>query len=303
MVTASESPTVATVQTAPPAPRDRGDPLEAVLHFGTRAARQGLIAGLVIGLLSHGIFGGRALTSPFEMYKWAVGAREDIHQYLWSTYDVEVVKPPPAPEPEPPKPEEDTKETDVPKPVNNTPTAPAEPPPPAAQAGKVLTAPADPDEPVDLTGNGFVTGEADSYVGGVTAAAGTGKTASYNPAATVGGVAGGTGTGKPPPPPPPKDDGPDRSRAATVTSGSNWSSCPFPPEADADQVDYAVVTLVVTVRPDGSAQSVRVTQDPGHGFGRSARMCALSQRYVTALDRGGNATVGTTAPIRVIFTR
>lgn len=302
MATTSERHVIASPRTATTPARDRGDPLEAVLHLGNQATRRGLVVGLLVGLISHGMFGGQALASPVDMYKWAVGAREDIHQFLWSTYDVEVVKPPPPPVPEPPKPEDEPKDTETPKPVSTAPAAPTEPPPPAAQAGKVLTAPADPDEPVDLTGNGFVTGEADSYIGGVTAAAGTGTTATTSPAATVGGVPGGTGTGKPPPPPP-VQEGPDRSRAATVSSGSNWSSCPFPPEADADQIDYAVVTLVVTVRPDGSAQSVRVTQDPGHGFGRSARMCALGQRYVTALDRGGNATAGTTAPIRVIFTR
>ncbi len=280
---------------------DRGDPLEAVLHFGTRATRRGLIFGLLVGLVSHASFTSRAFASPVDVYNWAVNTRDDIHQYLWSTYDIDVVKPPPppAPEPDPPKPPE-PQEIAAPKPIATSNTPAAEPPPAPAQAGKIISAPTDPNDPVDLTGDGFVTGEANSYVGGVTAAAGTATTPVTNRAAVVGGVPGATGTGKPAPP---KDDGPDRSRAATVTSGSNWSSCPFPPEADADQVDYAVVTLVVTVRPDGSAQSVRVTQDPGHGFGRSARMCALAQRYVTALDRGGNPVAGTTAPIRVIFTR
>lgn len=280
--------------------RDRGDPLEAVIGFGSRAARNGMIAGLIVGFLTHGAFGGRALASPVEMFKWASFAREDIHQFLWAMYDVDVVKPPP-PTPEPPKaPEEDT---ETPKPANlPTPTAPEAPPPPAAQAGKVLTAAADPNEPVDLTGNGFVTGEGEAYTGGVTAAAGTGTVATYNPTAKVGGTPGGTGSGKSQPPPP-KDDGPDRSRPANVSPGANWAACPFPPEADADQVDYAVVTIVVTVRPDGSALSVRVAQDPGHGFGRAARMCALSQRYVTSLDRSGTPVSGTTPPVRVIFTR
>ncbi len=303
MVTTSEHHIYPTRFTSTSA-RDRGDPLEAVLHFGSRAAHRGIIFGFVVGLLSHGAFGGRALASPVDMHAWAVAAREDIHQFLWSTYDVDIVKPPPPPDPDPPKPpEDDPREDEAPKPVAATAAQPEEPPPPAAQAGKVLTAPSDPDEPVDLTGEGFVTGEADSYVGGVTAAAGTGTVATTNPAATVGGVPGATGTGKPAAPSPARDEGPDRSRAATVTPGASWSSCPFPPEADADQVDYAVVMLVVTVRPDGSAQSVRVTQDPGHGFGRAARMCALGQRYVAALDRAGNPTTGTTAPIRVIFTR
>ena len=52
-----------------------------------------------------------------------------------------------------------------------TPAAPPPPPPPAAKAGKVLTAPEDPNAPLDMTGDGFVTGDGDAYVGGVTAAA------------------------------------------------------------------------------------------------------------------------------------
>ncbi|HPB98387.1 MAG TPA: energy transducer TonB, partial [Polyangiaceae bacterium] len=105
------------------------------------------------------------------------------------------------------------------------------------------------------------------------------------------------------PPAPSQLSGPDCSRGATIAQGTNWSSCPFPPEADVDQVDYAVVTLVVTVRADGTARSVQVVSDPGHGFGRAARMCALSKRYQPAWDRDGNAIMATTPPIRVTFTR
>jgi len=43
--------------------------------------------------------------------------------------------------------------------------------------------------------------------------------------------------------------------------------------------------------------------EPGHGFGRAARMCALTKRYTPALDRDGNPVVGTTPPINVTFTR
>jgi protein TonB len=59
----------------------------------------------------------------------------------------------------------------------------------------------------------------------------------------------------------------------------------------------------VTVRPDGSAQSVKVLSDPGNGFGRAARTCALSQRFEAAFDRTGQAITGTTAPFTVRFTR
>ncbi len=284
---------------------DRGDPFAAVMDFGRRATRTGLIVGFTAATATHGVFGGQALAAPTAMRLWAERAQKDIHDFLWSTYDIEVVKPPPAPEPEEKKEEEPKDEEEKPEPrvPEAAPAEPPPPPPPAAQAGKLLTAPEEPDAPVDLTGDGFVTGNADSFVGGVTAAAGTGTTATYNPAASPTGKPGGTGTSSKAPPPAPKPTGPDRSRAATIASGANWSSCPFPSEADVDQVDYAVVTLVVTVRPDGTPRSVQVVSDPGHGFGRAARMCALSKRYTPAWDRDGNAIMGTTPPIRVTFTR
>jgi protein TonB len=59
----------------------------------------------------------------------------------------------------------------------------------------------------------------------------------------------------------------------------------------------------VTVRPDGSALSVKVVSDPGHGFGRAARECALRQMYMPARDKQGHPVVGTTPPINVKFTR
>lgn len=279
------------------------------MHFGSRATRVGLIVGFSLATLSHAAFAGRALTAPVDMRMWAEQAREQIHEFLWATYDIEVVKPPPEPEPEEPEevePEEAEPEEVEPEPAplpEAPPDEPPPPPPPAAEAGKVLTAPEEPDAPLDMTGEGFVTGEGDEYVGGVTAAAGTGSAATYNTAASPTGKPGGTGTTTKAPPPPPKPKGPDRSRSATIGSGTNWSSCPFPPEADVDQIDYAVVTLAITVRPDGTPRSVRVMNDPGHGFGRAARMCALSKRYTPALNRKGKAIVGTTPPVRVTFTR
>lgn len=278
------------------------DPFAAVMAFGSGAVRTGLAIGFAIATLSHGAFGGRVLASPTDMRHWFESARDEIHGYLWAAYDIDMVKLKAAepPKPEPPKPEEKP-DPEQPTPVAQRDPAQAAPPPPAAQAGKVLTAPADPNEAVDLTGNTFVTGDGKEYVGGVTAAAGTGSTATYNPAATVGGKPGGTGTG-PVSSAPVVQQGPDRSKPPGIAGGS-WSSCDFPPEADQDQVDYAVVIIVVTVRTDGSAQSVKVMSDPGHGFGRAARMCALSKKYSPAMDRDGNPAVGTTPPIHVTFTR
>jgi protein TonB len=99
-------------------------------------------------------------------------------------------------------------------------------------------------------------------------------------------------------PPPP---GPDRSRAASLSGGTQWS-CPFPPEADTAQIDEAFVSLKVDVRADGTPTAVSVLQDPGNGFGREARRCAMNKRYQTALDHDGTPIDGTWRA-RVHFSR
>jgi protein TonB len=180
------------------------------------------------------------------------------------------------------------------------PAKPAEPPPAPAEAGKVLTAASDPDEPLDLTDQGFVSGESDRFAGGVTAKAGTSKVAVRDTNAKVGGVPGGTGTDlKPPPPPPPKVD---LSRPASPAS-MNWEDCGFPPEADVEQIDFMRVTVIVTVGLDGRAQNATVLKDPGYGFGRFARQCAMRKTYTVGLDSNGKPTVTTTPPFIVRFTR
>jgi protein TonB len=165
----------------------------------------------------------------------------------------------------------------------------------------VLTQKEDPDKIEDLTGNTIVNGEGTAAFG-QQSAAGKGDKPVLNPAASLTGVPGGTGSSKGPPPPPPQPTGPDLSRAASPAGGTSWN-CPFPPEADADQIDEARASLVVTVRPDGTPLSVSVVSDPGHGFGRAARMCALTRRFTPALDKTGQAIAGSTPPFNVRFTR
>src|SRR5262249_646709 len=149
-----------------------------------------------------------------------------------------------------------------------------------------------------LTGNTFVTGNADSYAGGVTASNGTSKTAVRDPRAGVNGVPGGRGA------PAPVSSGPavSLSRPPGVSGKTEWD-CPFPPEADAERIDFQRVQVVVTVRPDGSAQAVKVLGDPGHGFGRAARDCAMRQRYSPGLDVEGRPVLASMPPIYVRFTR
>jgi protein TonB len=173
----------------------------------------------------------------------------------------------------------------------------ATPPPAPAQASKVLTQEAKPDEPLDLTGNTFVTGNAETFAGGFTAGNGTNANAVRAiPSPT------GAPTAAPAQAAPPPETGPDLSRTASLGGGSEWS-CPFPGEADTAQIDEAYVTLQVDVRPDGTPTAARVLADPGNGFGREARRCAMNKHYATALDHGGNAVAGTTKAFRVHFRR
>jgi protein TonB len=159
----------------------------------------------------------------------------------------------------------------------------------------VLTAEPDPDEPVDF-GNTFVSGEGDRFAGGVTAAAGTSKTAVRDAAA----VATGVGTGAPKPAPLPAAPAVDRSRPPTPLS-KNWD-CPFPSEAEAEGINAIKVQVVVTVSPDGRPRNVTVLKDPGFGFGRAARACALRNAYTPALDPTGKP-IEQSFSVAVRFTR
>ncbi|HEY8943069.1 MAG TPA: energy transducer TonB, partial [Polyangiaceae bacterium] len=79
--------------------------------------------------------------------------------------------------------------------------------------------------------------------------------------------------------------------------------CGFPAEADIEGINYAVVTLAVTVGSDGRAKSVTVVKDPGYGFGKLARTCAVRKPYITALDPYGKPLTRTTPPFNVRFER
>ena len=76
----------------------------------------------------------------------------------------------------------------------------------------------------------------------------------------------------------------------------------FSPQADADQIDFQRVQIIVTVRPDGTAQDVRVAGKPAHGFGRQARQCALAKKWNPGADRQGQPILSST-PLVVTFKR
>ncbi len=181
--------------------------------------------------------------------------------------------------------------------------------PAAAQAGRVVTAPeaqGTESDPLDFT---VVQGSASRYAGGVTAATGTSDKAVRDPAARGGSAApraltrsGPGGGGRlAPSRPAVAAKAPSKRRFARPVSES-WN-CTFPPEADANDVHYARVLVVVTVRVDGSPSSAAVLSDPGFGFAAAARRCALGQRFAVAWDDAGRPTAGRTPPFTVTFTR
>ena len=105
-----------------------------------------------------------------------------------------------------------------------------------------------------------------------------------------------TPTPPPPPTPPPTPRGPDRSSPARLGGNVSWK-CPFPKEAD-PEMRHVVVRAQAEVRPDGSALSIAILDDPGYGFGREARLCAMQHTYVPARGHDGQPAQGFTVPFK-----
>jgi protein TonB len=214
--------------------------------------------------------------------------------------EVELPPEPPAPEPPPaaPEPEPEVVQKRVvlaptPKPVERAPEPPPEPtpaPPAAAQAAQVLAQ----NDVVDLS-NSIVVGSGAKYGGGTTDSSGTSARAVRATGAKD--VGGGVTPGGTPAPAPAVN----RTRAPRLAGGASWS-CPFPPEADVAGVNQAAVALRVSVGASGSVSAVQVTSEPGYGFGRAAKRCAMSKRWDPGLDASGRS-VDATAVVNVRFVR
>jgi protein TonB len=263
------------------------DPLAGVLSLGPRIPVAVMVAAAVLAVSVHaGAAVGAVQAAVLHAFaSWARDVHGQVSNRLAQTYEVEMVKPVEKPEEPPPPPPE---EKEPPKQLikEQPKDEPPPPPPAAADAAKVLMQEPAKDEPVDLTGNTFLNGNADTAVGGTTQIGGKATTATNNPAAVATGVPGGTGTQ---PAPAVKVD---RSRGAAIMNKANLERCPFPAEADAEQVDEAAVGIEVKVSVDGRAENVAVTRDPGHGFGREARKCALREKYAPALNVDGSPIPG-----------
>jgi protein TonB len=266
------------------------DPMSKVL--GMDAGVTGV--GAWFGFTSGGTLLMVALMALASVVSWMHSAQAQVAD---APSEVDITREEAPPPPPPPTAEPEHKAEPAAPPPRPAPhEAPPPPPPAPAQAGKVLTAEPDPNEPVDLTGNTIVTGNADSYAGGTTSANGTNATAVRGPVAVRGAAAGTAAVAAPAAPP-----GPDLSRAAKLGGGGEWN-CPFPPEAEAALVDDAYVMLKLHIGADGTADDVTVIKDPGYGFGRAAKQHAQRLRHTPALDHDGNA-VATSISVRVHFTR
>jgi periplasmic protein TonB len=138
-----------------------------------------------------------------------------------------------------------------------------------------------PDE--DLDSSAFATGSALVYRGGPTSPSATGPVPGTVTQPLVGALGATPNTLRP---------GSDRSRSATLRGSRGWNDCPFPMEAEVDNVEQAAVLLKVSILPDGRPSDASILQDPGHGFGRAARSCAMARSYEPALDREGSPIFG-----------
>ena len=297
------------------------DPLEAVLALGWEASRVGLLIGALIAFFGHSLALAKPVFSLTDMFEGVQEMREELSDYYWTTYEIDVSGPEKLPEPEKAEPEAPP-EPDLaePDPVVPDPPDPLEPPPPAApddpppsddpyeepppaagEAADVLNA--EPDA-VDMSGDGWEIVDKDgsqSNGAGRTSQQGTADKPVYDPRASSTGRPGATGTAtvrRRPPPRPAKN----LSRQAMPTNMGVLRACPFPAQADVAQIDRATVVVTVTVSSAGRALRASASGGPGYGFGPQARACAMSASYRPALDSGGKATTAAVS-LRFRFTR
>ncbi len=162
------------------------------------------------------------------------------------------------------------------------------PPPPrrqkpvaSAEAGKVVAAAVNPNQPLDLTSFTMPVGKSDAYAGGFTAPTGTSTVAVTQP------------------PPVPRPSG--KARAAGPAR-RDWS-CPWPEEEESGELHDASVRIRIHVGADGHARGVDVLDSPKESFARAARACALSEPFRPELDEAGHPVPGLTPPISVHFVR
>lgn len=252
------------------------EPARSVLDAPPRERTGASVVGVVGAVLTHAALVGLALTAGAKIVQRVAPAA------VTEMIEVELPE-----EPKPPPPEEKPEPEPLPVRVRERDAPREAPPPAAAQAGQVLSAA---DDVVDF-GDTFVAGSGSTHAGGVTHAQGTSRQAVRDTRALAEGVVRGQGT----------NSVGSLSRPPQLAGGAQWD-CPFPEEADMEGRDNASVRLRVEVASDGRVGGVAVMRDPGAGFGREARRCALRKRWSPALDRAGQPTAGA-AIVNVRFVR
>ena len=252
---------------------------DAVFATGRKGGESRVALSVVAALLMHaGVYAIAGLQGTPTRERATV-APQDTEVELEEPAPPARVEPPPPPPAEPAPPRVERTE-----PVRQNVQVAAVP----AQAARVVAQEPEPNAPVDLSGDTFVTGTATAYAGGATASSGT----SASPVDQLS-APGASQTFH--------HTGPVLSRPVTL-AGGEWQ-CPWPHEAEQEQIDEQTVTLRATVAADGHALSVDVLVDPGYGFAAAARACAILTRFTPALDPSGRPTGAKSPPIRVRFTR
>ena len=248
--------------------------------FEERRSRGDLRLALCIAaaVVLHLLLWAWALSRGPSLETWSAELAVRIHQELERQDVIEVAKPtPPPPTPPPAQPPPEPPKTARAR------FARARPPPPA-RAGNILAQAPRSEGPVDLTGDTFVTGTSQAYVGGTTSSSGTNEVAVHT-------------TATDPQAPPTKD------LSQPVSLDEQHWQCAWPPEADSAEIDRQNVVIRVTVKPDGSVARVDTLSDPGFGFATAARACALRTKFTPARDKNGERIAAVSPPIRVRFTR
>src|SRR5258708_27622559 len=212
---------------------------------------------------------------------WSAEMAARVHDAISIERTVEVMPQPPpvTPPPETPVAAPNVRAPRASRPVGQGRSAPGRgrPGPAApAQAGALAAVSSD---PVDLTGTAFVVGSGTAFAGGTTTGTGTSSKPVVGAAAP-----GGTGD---------RSAGAPGNLARPVSLDQSAWSCPWPAEAEAEQVDEQTVVIRVVVRADGHAEDVEVVADPGLGFGRAARNCALGTRFQAARNSAGEPIAAT----------
>ena len=251
-----------------------------VLADRVRSRRSILYGGFGLALALHAgaLMWARGMQDPAPKPAPAPEPEIEIEPAVMPLPSPEEVPEPPAPRQSPPSPS--------PRPRVATHVAHA--PSPPAQAASVIAQETDPSAALDFSATDFVTGTASAYAGGATASTGTSTHAVSPSPAHVATSKSGRGSA---------------SLAKPVTLALEEWQCPWPHEAEQDQIDEQTVTLRVLVATDGHARAVTLVADPGHGFGAAARACALLTRFMPASDEQGRGTQAWSPPIRVHFMR